>query len=368
MAGIKRIDLSNIDTTGVSAGQQAVYIAANSRFEFVSPDYEAVAGGGGGGAPSAPVVLLGQTSIDIAGGRTTGNAVQLNIERLPISSDSNSTDVGELNAPSDPFATGSMSSETDGYYGGGPAYNPSTSSWNYFKKSFASTSGAVSASTTGYSNPTHGYSYGINADPSHGIWFGRNPAGGNSSKFNYSSDSMSNPGWVTQDSRFGLWVNTSSSPTHGYLHSGSPGGPAGSGGGGPGQAIDKFPFSTGGSLASVGSLTVTHYTGSGTQSDTHGYSYGGYTPTNTQSAIDKFPFSSDTNSTDIAELSPSDQHAYLSVGAVGSATHGYSCGGSDRIANTIYGDIIKFSFSSDSNGVDIGQLIAVKRVATGTSV
>ena len=361
MAGIKRIDFSNIDTTGVSAGQQAVYIAANSRFEFVAADYVAVAGGGGGGAPSAPVVLLGQTSIDIVGGRTTGNASLLDIERLPISSDSNSTDVGELNAPSDPFATGSMSSETDGYYGGGPAYNPSTSSWTYFKKSFASTSGSVSASTTGYSNPLHGYSYGINADPSHGIWFGRSPAGGNSSKFNYSSDSMSNPGWVTQNGEYQFWVNTSSSPTHGYLHSGSPGGSGGTG-------IDKFPFSTGGSLASVGDLTVTHYTGSGTQSDTHGYSYGGYTPTNTQSAIDKFPFSSDTNGIDIAELSPSDQHAYLSVGAVGSATHGYSCGGSNRAATTIYGDIIKFSFSSDSNGVDIGQLIAVKRVGSGTSV
>ena len=60
----------------------------------------------------------------------------------------------------------------------------------------------------------------------------------------------------------------------------------------------------------------------GQSSATHGYTSGGYT-TGRDDTIDKFPFSTDANATDIGQLSVARN------GAAGqsSTTHGYSAGG-----------------------------------------
>ena len=366
MAGIKRIDFSNIDATGVSAGQQAVYVAANSRFEFVAADYVAVAGGGG----SAPVVLLGQTSTTFASGQGTGSPNQLlQMEKLPFSSDTPTTDIGEVGVSL--YGTGTMSSETDGYYGTFP--NSSTTQWNFYKKSFASSSGAATPGSTAYSNPLHQNSWGINADPANGFWFGRNPLGGNAAKFAYSSDSFTDTGWVTQDASIQQWASTASSPTQGYIFAGAPGAH-------PQSSIinyaanRKFNFSSPGSFTYVGNLTIGRYTGGGIQSSTHGYAYGGMDSTggwDSYESIDKFPFSSDVDASLVGNLTVPFA-AYVNRGHSGSTTHGYSGGGSggpvDGGTPSYHGDIHKWPFSSDTNSTDVGELLAIARSTSATSV
>jgi len=363
VAGIKRIDLSNIDTTGVSEGQQAVYVAANSRFEFVAADYVAVAGGGG----PVPVVLLGQTSTTFAGGQGTGSDL-LQMEKLPFSSDTPTTDIGEVGVSL--YGTGTMSSETDGYYGTFP--NSSTTQWNFYKKSFASSSGAATPGSTAYSNPLHQNSWGINADPANGFWFGRNPLGGNAAKFAYSSDSFTDTGWVTQDASIQQWASTASSPTQGYIFAGVPGASPS-----PVKyytANRKFNFSSPGSFTYVGNLTIGRYTGGGIQSSTHGYAYGGMDSTggwDSYESIDKFPFSSDVDASLVGNLTVPFA-AYVNRGHSGSTTHGYSGGGSggpvDGGTPTYHGDIHKWPFSSDTNSTDVGELLAIARSTSATSV
>ena len=94
-----------------------------------------------------------------------------------------------------------------------------------------------------------------------------------------------------------------SSATHGYMS-----------GGYNENIIDKWLFATGANATDVGNLLGNHGSGSGTSSSTHGYVGGiGYINT-TQSfseVIQKFSFTSDGNSTDVANL-------YLARG-VGSA-------------------------------------------------
>jgi len=368
VAGIKRIDFSNIDATGVSAGQQAVYVAANSRFEFVAADYVAVAGGGG----SAPVVLLGQTSTTFASGQGTGSPNQLlQMEKLPFSSDTPTTDIGEV--ATSLFATGTMSSETDGYYGDGPAANPSTTQWKFYKKSFASSSGAATPGVAAYSNPLHGYSWGINADPANGFWFGRNPLGAPAAKFAYSSDSFTDTGWVTQDAGVGYHHATASSPTQGYIFAGAPGAH-------PQSSIinyganRKFNFSSPGSFTYVGDLTTGRYTCGGIQSSTHGYAYGGMATLpgwDSFESIDKFPFSSDVDASLVGNLTVPFA-AYVNVGHSGSTTHGYSGGGSGGPADggtpSYHGDIHKWPFSSDTNSTDVAELLVFARSSSATSV
>lgn len=368
MVGIKRVDFSNIDATGVSAGQQAVYIAANSRFEFVAADYAAAPAGPSG--PSAPIVIQGQTSTTYGGGQlASGSPNQgLIMEKLPFSSDTPTTDIGEIS--SSIFATGTMSSETDGYYGGGPAYNPNTADWKFYKKSFASSSGSASLETTEFTNPLHGYSWGLNADPANGFWFGRGTT--NNGKFSYSSDSFASQGWVSAEPNIQLWAATASSSTHGYNFAGSPGVSPYSPNYG---AIRKFTFATSGSYTWIGDLSTGRYTGGGIQSDTHGYGYGGMNrvPGNWDSVetIEKFPFSSDVGGALTGNLLVP-YGAYTNVGHSGSTTHGYSAGGSgsptDGGTPSYHGKIDKFPFSSDSNSTDVGDLIAVARSTSATSV
>ena len=67
--------------------------------------------------------------------------------------------------------------------------------------------------------------------------------------------------------------------------------------------IDKFPFSSDSNATDVGEITQVRQRTSGSSSSTHGYTAGGMTPSPTgYDTIDKFPFSSDTNATDVGEL------------------------------------------------------------------
>ena len=117
------------------------------------------------------------------------------------------------------------------------------------------------------------------------------------------------------------------------------------------NTIDKFPFATDTNSTDVGDLTQARPSGSGQSSTTHGYTSGGSTPTEPipiKNTIDKFSFASDTNATDVGDLSAPN------AGAAGqsSTTSGYSSSKTPLATNIID----KFPFSSDTNATDIGNL------------
>jgi hypothetical protein len=119
------------------------------------------------------------------------------------------------------------------------------------------------------------------------------------------------------------------------------------------NTIDKFPFASDDNATDVGNLTQGRQDVAGQSSRLSGYTAGGFIPAFpsplTYNTIDKFPFSSDSNATDVGNLS------VARYGAVGqsSSTFGYSSGG---FCSTTLNTIDKFPFSSDSNATDVGEL------------
>ena len=88
-----------------------------------------------------------------------------------------------------------------------------------------------------------------------------------------------------------------------------------------------------------------------------GYTAGGSGGSN---VIDKFSFASDGNAADVGDITVG---RYGASGS-SSATHGYSCGG----VGGGYRDIIdKFSFTSDGNATDVGNLVGATSSPTGQS-
>jgi len=123
------------------------------------------------------------------------------------------------------------------------------------------------------------------------------------------------------------------------------------------NTINKFPFSATGNATDVGDLTQVRAETATQTSSTSGYSTGGGSSINT---IDKFPFASDANATDVGDLTQSRG----SPGGHSSTTHGYTSGGESFLPG--YGPISlntidKFPFSSDSNATDVGDLARVVR-------
>lgn len=143
---------------------------------------------------------------------------------------------------------------------------------------------------------------------------------------------------------------TQSSPTNGYTSGGFSGPPSYS------NVIDKFPFASAANASDVGDLTEGKYGASGHASETNGYTAGGITPASPVNlysvVIEKFPFATDTNSSDIGQLSSSPQ-SYASS-SVSSSTDGYS----------VTSMIQKFPFATDTNGTYTG-FTEHGRAATG---
>ena len=126
--------------------------------------------------------------------------------------------------------------------------------------------------------------------------------------------------------------------------------------------IQKYSFTSDGNATDVADLHDGVITGAGCSSSTHGYQMGGNTSTITNSNnwspnlhdwITKFQFSSDGDSVDTT--------ANLYVGRQNlrgcmSETHGYTHGGAAHADDT--GNFIdKFPFASSANATDVGNLI-----------
>ena len=142
-------------------------------------------------------------------------------------------------------------------------------------------------------------------------------------------------------------VGGSSSSSHGYMI----------GGYGKIDVIQKFSFSVDGNSTDVGDLTQGRDAFSTGTSSTHAYSASGslFPPFSSYSnVIDKFPFASNANATDVGDTTIAGH--YWADGC-SSSTHGYAIAGSDPVAPTnSYKGIEKYPFASDANSTDLGDL------------
>jgi hypothetical protein len=142
-----------------------------------------------------------------------------------------------------------------------------------------------------------------------------------------------------------------SSLTHGYVSS---------------NEFEKFPFVSGSNGVAAGNLSVTRQQSTGQSSILNGYGYtsGGYTPGGWSNVIDKFTFSADANATDVGDLTESKAEP----SGQSSQTHGYASGGSVGNPSVSYVRTIdKFSFTTNGNASDVGDLGSTTWAATGQS-
>ena len=321
-------------------------------------------GGGGGGGTT---FLLAATSIYKAGGRLDLSPYGTNeILKVSIASDGNATDVGDLASP----ALGSQmgnSSSTDGFASGGrlpaPTYGVGTTLVQIDKYPFASDANAADTGDLFTSRgdaatnngPTHAYQSGGTSTPADRV--------NSISKFPYSiADGGTgtdvgdlNPGPNGISSAAG-----SSDATHAYIHSGYYNSPWPTA-----NQIQRFPFSTDENATDVGDMNRAgvYYAPQHQQSSTHAYQAGGYQgpPANVRlEHISKFPFAASASGTDAADLT------VARFGAMGgsSTTHGYNMGGNNPTPASV-NTIDKYTTSSDANATDVGDITTATQQGAG---
>ena len=274
--------------------------------------------------------IQGSTSGYASGGYNTTV-----INKFPFSSDTNSSNVGNLTVGRQGAA--GQSSTSHGYSSGDDIGT------TIDKFPFSISSGTATdvgdltvgrKHNAGQSSGNHGYtSAGQDTPPA-------SDAGSDIiDKFPFSSDAnATDVGDLTQVRKN---VAGQSSTVSGYT----------SGGGAPSRdTVDKFPFSSDANATDVGNLSQARLSGAGQSSDANGYTAGSYIspPWSLVLTIDKFPFSTDGNATDVGDLSATRQDSTGNS----STTHGYTSGGSSP------GAIDKFPFSSDANATDVGNLFS----------
>jgi len=154
-----------------------------------------------------------------------------------------------------------------------------------------------------------------------------------------------------------------SSNTHGYTQGGGQSGPKI-------NEIQRWSFSSDGNASDVGDMTGVRAHGASSMTETYGYSHGGQQvtpvgPTNVVNIIEKFAFGSSSNSTDVGDLNKGTNNC----SGQQSETHGYSSGGSHYNTSDPYGhdQIMKYSFSTDGNSTDIANLLENLNVTAGSS-
>ena len=319
---------------------------------------------GGGSGDILPILQSqGATYGWVSGGNQgspgSPTGAQNTNQYFPFASESNATDASDMTIART-YPAG-CSSSTHGYCSGGQPNNSNIIDKFQF--------GTTNNSTDVGDLATGLHAAGGAESTTHGYVFGGTTSGstGNNldtiQKFSFSSDGNASDSGadLTQNAAY---VDGSSSATHGYRHGGQniPGG----GGQTWENRIDKFPFASSANATDVGDLTVGRLPYKSTcNSTTHGYTMGGWANNpNYGVIIDKFTYASDGNATDVGDLSPTNHGA----AGVSGTNHGYACGGRNQAENTYYNQIQRFSFSSDGNATDSADLVNYPYVATGNQV
>jgi len=121
------------------------------------------------------------------------------------------------------------------------------------------------------------------------------------------------------------------------------------------DVIENFPFATDVDATDIANLTIDRYGGGGHSSLTHGYTSGGnhyqtpgFPAGSYSDVIDKFLFATGADSTDVGNL----HTANSNMGGSSSTENGYIHGGFPYYITRID----KFSFTTDGNSVDIANL------------
>lgn len=290
----------------------------------------------GGATAEIPWVFQGSVSGYVTGGQYPSANANL-IRKFSFASDGNSTAGANLSRGSSSHA--GHSSASHGYTSDSLAID---------KFSFAADENGTDVGdlsverykVAGISSSDNGYSSGGRLNPP-------NAPSNVVDKFPFSSDASATD---VGDLTLARGHNSGqSSADYGYTSGGQ------TPGGGGVDRIDKFPFSVDANATDVGNLVVAVDDAAGQSSDVSGYNsgghpFGGNTSTNT---ISKFPFAADGNATDIGNLTL----ARGSVSGQSSTTSGYSAGGSGMGTPIAFSNVIdKFSFTSDGNATDVGDL------------
>jgi hypothetical protein len=309
------------------------------------------------------IVTTNQTTSTGLGGSTSGYAsggaapaFSTVIDKFPFSADANATDVGDLTQGRTNVS--GQSSADNGYSSGGtPAINI-IDKFPFSADANATDVGDLTqgrASSSGQSSSDNGYTSG-------GSNTGFPIVGTNTiDKFPFSADANA----TDVGDLLGIRLDASgqSSSSNGYISGGQDQTPGGTG---ASNIIQKFPFSADANSTDVGDLTVAKIQSSGQSSSTHGYTSGGPN----SNIIEKFSFSTDANATDVGDLT---QARYKPAGQ-SSTENGYAAGGYNSgnpappppLQN--FDTIDKFPFSTDANATDVGNLTQARNAATGQQV
>jgi hypothetical protein len=287
-----------------------------------------------------------------ASGGTSSTGQYDVIDRFAFASDfsGTATDVGDLTQGR--YTCSGQSSSENGYTSCGNA-PPVGAALDIIDK-FPFASGFTTATDVGNMSAAKNKVAGQSSIP---YGYGYNTSGGNAiDKFTFASDGNSSQRGTTLTSR--SYATGQSSTTHGYTSGNYP----------YTTDIDKFPFAADDNATDVGDLSLSRGVSAGQSSTESGYTSGGNPLTAYPPAgwtIDKFPFASDANATDVGDLSTG-RH-----GASGqsSTAHGYTSGGygpgpSPTNAKNV---IDKFPFASGFNGnaTDVGDLTAARYYGAG---
>ena len=294
---------------------------------------------GGGSGDVEPFEYGGLTYGYVSGGYAGGPYNNM-IERFSFTSDGNSVDTGQdlLRAIYYGSSTGA-SSTTHGYTCGGWVSSTVYNEISKFQFNASSNATDVGDMTRTRQSPAQ-----CNSETDGYVFGGSStPTSGAIERFSFSSDANS---VAHGNSLAGSLVPGmgAASRTHGYY--------AGTyTGGGTHFVIEKWAFGSGANSTDVGDLTASTYAAycSGSSSSTHGYRHGGGEGGNSTetNVIDRWSFATDGNATDVGDLTSNKGNC----GGASSTTHGYSLGGD-------VADIDKYAYASSGNATDIGNLAA----------
>ena len=300
------------------------------------------------------------------------------IQKYSFTSDGNATDVGDLTQNQSGMGGGASSPSSGYHHGGNAPGNPYPSRIDVY--SFSSDANATNAGDLASSFDWGGSAY----DATHGyIMGGRDQSGSHPSyKLNaISRYPMASSGITGSDVGdlfdYIQYNGGNSSSTHGYSFGGQLTSPNPTT---DHTRIEKFLFSASADATDVGDMSDVPgssggylYTFSNLQSDTHGYTAGGWRrgpPNIVSNEIQKWPFSSDTNASDVGDLVANPEAAPGGIenggGGTSSTTHGYCAGGKGQPGGNGLNIIQKFPFSSDANATDVGDLLAVGQGGTSS--
>ncbi len=257
------------------------------------------------------------------------------IERYSFVSDGNATDVGDM-ISSRKQPAGLSSSDAGYRISSGNSTGQLTSEKMLFASEASSSTSAVTANRSGTAS-LHSADYG---------WLAGN--GTEITKYAYTADTFSAETPTLAGTSYNM--TGASSGTAGYAMGGYPF-PGSLGG----NAIQKFPFASE-AVTESGHLLQSVFRGAGTSSETDGYHAGGQVgpPWTYINVIQKFPFSSDGDTTDVGDLDAGRYKSHSSGNQ--SAASGYDHGGLPAPSGTS-NVIQKFPFSSNGNATDVGDLV-----------